>query len=88
VIDLDFIKRAAEIAKPQVDEYLEKRRLTINRWNKENPIQLRSSQRKYEKKECVKRKRNEAKRQRWNKIDYARENLSKEEWESIGRFLF
>ena len=83
MIDLDFIKRCEEFAKPHVEEFLEKRRERIEKWNRDNPEKLKACREAYLKTEKGKqaRKRVELKRNGW--ISQCLKFLTKEEKQRI-----
>lgn len=67
MIDQDFIRRAEELLKNDVEEYLERRRKMISEWNHKNRELLRRCIAKYSKTEkgrkaCQKRYENRMKR--------------------------
>ncbi len=82
-IDLDFIKRCEEFAKPMVDELLEKERKRRRTWITENRERFIESQKKYLKSEKGKkaRKRVVLKRKSW--ISQCLKFLTKEEKKRI-----
>jgi len=86
MIDKEFIERASVLMKPEIDDFLEKRRNKINSWNKDNPLKLKKSQKKYY--ETDKGKYAISKRvfNRRSKFKEACEDLEWEEKQNIGRF--
>lgn len=82
----EFIKRAQELCKTTWDEYREKRRQKINKWNNENREFLRECIKKYSKtkkgkRACIRRGKNREIRFKLSKLD-----LTKEEKEKIRQF--
>ncbi len=86
MIDLAFIKRCEEFAKPLAEELYEKRRLKIDKWNKDNPEKLKECRKKYEKSEIGKIKRKGIIATRHKRIrDHCRD-LSNDDLENIRMF--
>jgi 5-methylcytosine-specific restriction endonuclease McrA len=86
MIDLEFIKRAEEMAKPHVNEYLEKRRQKIDKWNNENREKLREYQRTYERSDKGIRSCRKRALTRYYKFKKACEGLTKQEIKEIREF--
>lgn len=86
MIDPDFMRLAEEIAKPFWDEILEKRRLRIDKWNKENPETLKRCQKEYDKskKGMIANKRKNCTRNR--RYRESCKNLTHEDLENIKNF--
>lgn len=86
MIDQEFIERAKKFAEPIWNEFREKRRLRLDKWNRENRELLRKLNREYAKTEkglYTNSKRN-AKRRKF--FEAACEDLSWEEKILIGKF--
>lgn len=79
MIDLEFIKRAEEMSRPHVEEYLERRRKYINDWNKNNPEALKESKKKYDKKEKNRKARRKLGKIRYDAYANMRKYASEEE---------
>jgi 5-methylcytosine-specific restriction endonuclease McrA len=85
-MDLEFIARANEMAKPVWDEFRENRRLIIAKWNDDNRVKLRKLIKEYsqtEKGKLASKKRSINRRLRFKK---ASEGLSKQEKRDIAEF--
>ena len=81
-IDIEFIKRCEEFAKPYVEENIETCRERNRRWRINNPEKFKESQRKFLKKESVRL----LLKTRWRLVRHSRMNLHQEEWNAIGSF--
>lgn len=81
--DSDFIKRCECFVKPAVDEYLDRRRQKINKWNKDNPEKLKESQKKYFKSLKGRLARFKVNCIRRSKFKHWRNNLTKLEKKAI-----
>lgn len=83
---LEFISRAEKLCKPIWNEYREKRRLKIEKWNNENPIKRYEALKKYLKTDLGKYARSKVEYNRRTQYKNTYDELSWEEKKLIGRF--